>query len=1021
MKKIFFLSLVLIFQLAFKAQQSLRFHRLNVNNGLSQNTVISIVQDHNGFIWMATQDGLNRYDGYTFKVYRHTGNDPTTLSNNYVMNLAVDKSGNVWAGTTNGLNRIDGKTGRLTRIDLSGVLKNASNYRIHAIAVGENGFVYFGMSWGIFCIDASGTISMVSATGNEVPGVQMMVQKNKLWICTGTKIICYDYILNKVDETAVSINNGLSLLNVQGDSVLYKTQERLFSLVDGKTTEVYSQYFNTPGIERKTVTVFKDGGDDWICTENGLIWQRGDDTLLIKHNEEYEFSLSSDYVYCVYKDRSGLYWIGTSRGGVCVFNPRWQAFKIISKPLGLRVAVWSIAEKGDTLILATAKGIKAYRKKRNVSRITALFLPEQALTEIELPGLQEHVKDFLISSVSVDAGSNLWIGTENNGVYYYDFNKKHLKVFLHSESDSTSLVSNSVLHLDTLSATRIGVSSPLGFSEIDIPTFKVTQFFLTRLHKNVSNNYTLKAWPESNKIWFSSACGLCVLDRKNGSVRQLLPDEKNVAEQYHNIVSDVKKDSRNRYWVATLGYGLLNLDPATGKFKRFGLAEGLKNETVLGILPDDKHHLWLGTNEGIAKFDTEAGTFENFDAHEGLESKECTKNGFYKSGNGDLFFGTMSGLLVFDPDAVREDTSSLKTILTAIKINYVTVEDSSEFVSGSNFSPRSLNLDHTVKTISFEFAALHFLGAENVQYKYRLDGFSDAWVTVTSAGRNAIYTNLPPGRYTFNLIPLLHGKEMAAGGLSFTIIMKPPFWLTWWFLLSVVICGILLVTFTVRYLSQRKLKNKLKQVEAEQKLQKEKERISRELHDNVGSQLTYIIKSLDNLSYKSGHDDKQMVRHLDALGEFSRDTLSQLRESIWAINSKAISVSELIAKIHEYTNKINDSFEKTQIKVTGIYEVDTPLTPTIAINSFRILQETITNSLKYAEASCIEIIIQQQGNQALEFIVSDNGKGFEPGNLKRKGYGLENIRSRAAEIGTELKLNSAPGKGTRICFLVETQ
>lgn len=1014
-RRAFYLTPVLFLLFALRAQQSLRFQRLNVNNGLSQNTVIAIVQDHNGFMWMATQDGLNRYDGYSFKIYRHAENNPASLSNNYVMSLAVDKSGNVWAGTTNGLNRIDGKTGRLVRIDLSGLLKNATNYRIPAIAVGENGCVYFGMGWGLFCVDTLGNVSRVSKTS----GMHLLVQKNKLWIGTGSQVVCYDYLLNKVLDTLVTVTEGLNLLRVNDSSVLYSSREHLYSfnLRTRTSRQVYTGYFNTPGMARNVVSACPDGSDEWICTVNGLIWQHGPDTMLIKHTEEYEFSLSSDYVYCVNKDRSGLYWIGTSRGGLCIFNPRWQTFKIISKPLGLYAAVWSIAEKGDTLILGTAKGIRAYRKKAGVKRITGRFLPEQALAEIELPGLQERVKDFLVSSVSVDALGNLWMGTERNGVYHYNFNNKRLRVFLSSGGDSSGLASNNVLHLDTLSPAKVGVSSPVGFSEIDINTFRITSYYPTTLHKKVTNNYILKSWGEGERIWLSTASGLCLLNRNTGRLLQFLPDKKNIAELYHNIISDIRKDKRNQYWVSTLGYGLLNFDPASGNFKRYSLAYGLKNETILGLLPGDGRYLWLGTNEGISKFDTRSGVFVNFDAHEGLDSKECTKNGFYKSPGGDLFFGTMSGLLAFDPEAVRKDTLPFNTVLTGIKINYANIENSSDYVSGSNFSPGALHLDHTVKTISFEFASLHFPGAENVDYKYKLQGFNDAWVKVTSAGRNAIYTNLPPRTYTFTVIPLLHGKEVRGGALSFLVHVKPPFWLTWWFILTVIITGMLLITVAVRYLSQRKLKSKLRQAQEEQKLQKEKERISRELHDNVGSQLTYIIKSLDNLSYKSGKDDVPMVQHLDALGDFSRETLSQLRESIWAINSTTIPLSELLAKIHEYVNKISGSFERTEIKVEADFKTDTLLKPTVAINSFRILQEAINNSLKYAEARLIRITIRQNSRLELEFTISDNGNGFEPGGLKRKGYGLENMKARARELGAELSLTSVPGSGTEIRFV----
>ncbi len=1019
LNKRFYILLLLGIQLALHGQ-SLRFHRMGVNNGLSQNTVISVVQDLNGFIWMGTQDGLNRYDGYSFRIYRHADNDPASLSNNYVMSLAVDKQGNTWAGTTNGLNRVDGKSGQLKRVDLSRLVKNAPNYRIFAITCAENGTVYFGMSWGLFSIDTLGKISRVKAISDKTPCTELQLRDNKLWIGSTNKVLCYDCVNDKVSGSFLDFKKDIKLLCVNDQGFLYECGDHLYQF-DQKnkgSVEVYKKFFNSTGATRKVVSVFADGGDEWICTETGLIWQRGKDTLLIRHIEAYDYSLSSDYVYCVYKDRAGLYWIGTSRGGFCIFNPDWQRFKTLGEPMGLHEAVWSVVEKGDTLILGTAKGIKVYRKKPGVRRLSQSFLPEQGLTPLSLPALQEPLKDLLVSSVCIDGNKNLWAGTENNGVWLYDFKNRRLTNFLHSERDSASLIYNSVLHLDTLSGNFVGVSTPYGFSKINVSDLTFKSIRLTQMRKGPSNNYTLKSWPDRDKIWFSSASGLCVLDNKTGEFRQFLPDAKNLAEQYHNIVSDIKKDDKDRYWVSTLGYGILSFDPQSGKFKKFGMAEGLSNETVSGILPGNDHSLWLGTNEGISKFDIDKGTFENFDARDGLGSKECSTNGFYKSPGGDLYFGTMSGLLVFDPAAIRTDTGSVKTVLTGIKINYGTIGDSSPYIAGSNFVPVSLNLDHNVKTISFDFAALCFSGAGNIQYKYKLQGFNDNWVSVTSADRTAMYTNLQPNTYTFTVIPVLHGKEIGSARLSFVVEVKPPFWLTWWFILITLVSGVLVISFIVRYLSQRKLKTQLRQAEEEQKLQKEKERISRELHDNVGSQLTYIIRSLDTLSYKSGQQDQQMVRQLDALSDFSRDTLSQLRESIWAINSKVIPLSELLARVHEYLNKINSSFDQTKIKLEADYADDIPLKPGIAINSFRIIQEAITNSLKYAEATQVLITLKQQSNQDLEFVISDNGKGFDLNSLEKKGYGLDNMRARALETGALFHLESEPGKGTRVGFLV---
>lgn len=1019
MKNKAYICVFLCFKFLLSGQHSLRFKRVNINDGLSQNTITSIIRDNYGFMWLGTQDGLNRYDGHEFKIYRFNENDTNSITNNYIISLAIDNKGSVWVGTTMGLNKIDVKTGGITRINLQKLFPGQIEYRINSVVSKSDGGVYFSLSHSLCSIDSLNNVRIVLTDKKEkILSVKKIIAVDSgLWIGAYNEIKFFNFktkAIIRFSELQFKNESGADLLNIKNNLVYFQKNARLY-IFNYKTQTIeslFSRYINAEST-KNCISLSLYENETWIATENGLIWQNKNDTLVIKNIPGYDFSISSDFTYQVYKDKYGLYWIGTARGGLCLFNPVWQQFKIISKPLGLNEAVWNIVEKGDTLILATAKGLRVFKKEQPRKRLSSYFLPEQALTEIYLPTLQGSLKQYLTTALAIDANKNLWIGTENQGLYWYNFSTKKLKSFFSNPNDSANTIShNSIYHILNISATTIGLSTPYGYTFMDVNTHKPKRFYQTLQNKNVSNNYIIKSSKSGNNIWFSSAHGLCQLNLTSNVLKQFLPDKYNRGDQYYNILSAFYTDSKNQQWASSFGHGLFKFDSLSGNFEKYGAEYGLKNETILGILEDENNNLWLGTHDGIARFNTKTKSFSVFNNSNGLESKESTENGFYKGFDNDLYFGMISGLAVFNPEKVVNDTNVYPTVITDIKINYNTIDPNTSYiVSGTNFQPKKIVLNYNDKTITFEFACLAPLNAKELVYRYKLIGFNDKWITANSSGRYATYTNLSPNTYTFYVEPVL--KNDTKSGLSFIIVVNPPYWQTWWFIAMIIILSVIIIAAGIFYYAQRKFKSRLRKMEEERKIQKEKERISRELHDNVGSQLTYIIKSLDNLSYKSIKENSMVHANLDALSEFSRDTLNQLRESIWAINSKSVSYLQISAKISEYINKLKNNFEKPEIQFETKFKTEFELNPAVAINLFRIIQEAINNSIKHANPNKITLQFIQINNSRVELLISDDGVGFS-GHEKTSGYGLKNMKARADEIDAIYEIRTMPGRGTHI-------
>jgi signal transduction histidine kinase len=328
---------------------------------------------------------------------------------------------------------------------------------------------------------------------------------------------------------------------------------------------------------------------------------------------------------------------------------------------------------------------------------------------------------------------------------------------------------------------------------------------------------------------------------------------------------------------------------------------------------------------------------------------------------------------------------------------------------------KSLNLSWSEKTVSFEFSALDYTAAEKIIYSYKLEGFDNDWVIANPGQRIATYTSLPFGKYIFKVRVRRNGGQWSDENLNIAVNVIPPFWFSWWFIFGEIIIGLALLIFIIRYYSQRKLRIQLRGIEIQQKVQFERERISRDLHDNVGAHLTYIIQSLDNISYRTvKNPGEKSTEKIDSLGEFARGTMQQLRETIWAINKEEISAMALKDKIQEHLNRLAAAVGTINFSVVTEDEINAILKPSQAIHIFRLVQEALNNAVKHSGAKSIVVRLSLQKNKLLIVTIRDDGKGFKAGEVFEGHYGMENMKSRVKEMGGNLLIESEPLKGTEI-------
>lgn len=393
-----------------------------------------------------------------------------------------------------------------------------------------------------------------------------------------------------------------------------------------------------------------------------------------------------------------------------------------------------------------------------------------------------------------------------------------------------------------------------------------------------------------------------------------------------------------------------------------------------------------------------------------MQSSEFNTGAYFKDEEGKLYFGGINGINVFDPDSIISNQSKPLIQFTSIKLFEEPLKTDTSITVLTK-----LKLPYDNNTLSFDFAALEFSNSSQNQYAYMLTGYDLDWI-YSGTKHYTRYANLPSGNYLFKV------KAANADGVwnevpkTLEIIITPPFWRTAWFYLLMVILAFSILGAIV-YLIIKRQRNKLKQeLEVQQKLEGERLRIARDLHDNVGAQLSYLITNIDwMLENPDALNEQETIKRLNSLSDTGKQAILTLRQTIWAINNKELSVEDFADRFKQFALKMLEYDKSIQLQVEENIDENNMLRPGVALNLFRICQEAFNNCIKHA--SCKNIIIRLNSNAdcVFEFVLEDDGKGFDLEAAKKTGhYGLHNMNARAEETGAQLVVSSILGQGTRL-------
>lgn len=781
-----------------------QFHRLTLEEGLSQSTIFAIVQDKNGFLWVGTQDGLNKYDGYKFTHFKNKSSSPNELSDNNILTLCVDQRGLLWIGTEGGgLNRFDPIRETFThfRHDPQDPGSISSDYISHIyedsegilwIGTEENGIDRFNPRTGTFTnITLRPDTDFGLTTVN--PAVRAIVESadGRIWVGTDSGLFLFNsrgkylevfshqsakpctlcdnrinvLMRDSLEKLWIGTANGLDIFEPQSKSFIHFDQK-----------PINNQTLSHPHIK----AILEDSsGKIWIGTDGGgLDSLDPDSNTLSRYRNSFcdKHSLSGDNIYSLFEDRSGVIWIGTASNGLNKYSNISKPFhRIDATPghMGLLAnnVVWSIyGDSQDYLWIGTERGIRRINIVKKTYR-------DYSLVDNNL----DIISNIIVRSILQDSDGYIWAGTDGLGLHRIDPRTSETTLFRHIDGDPDSLSSDRILILYRDRSDNLWIGTKGGGLNVK----KAGQRNFIRFTNNprqptsLANNSVYSILQDSRgNIWIGTLAGLDLFDPESETFTHFRHDPKDPNSISDNGIGAIIEDPDGNIWVGTdRGLNLMRHDSGSVTFSRLKQDDGLPNDFVYGILFDKKKRLWISTNRGLSLYDPLMGQFQNFDKADGLPGNEFNAGAYFKDRWGQMFFGGVNGITYFYPHQIKKNTFIPPIVVTMFKklnqkVKLTPVPDSNQL--------ESLSLSYRDNYISFEFAALDFHAPEKNQYAYMMEGFDNDWHHIGNK-RLATYTNLDPGTYTFRVKGSNGDNYWNDEGLAIIVDIVPPFWMTVWF------------------------------------------------------------------------------------------------------------------------------------------------------------------------------------------------------------------------------------------------
>jgi ligand-binding sensor domain-containing protein/signal transduction histidine kinase len=1017
--------------------RNLKFTHLTTNDGLSQGYVTAILQDRRGFMWFATRDGLNRYDGNTFVVYKNNPNDPASLSSNFIQALMEDDHGDLWIATNTGVNRFDPTIERFYRYlhDPKNPNSIAGAY-VTSIARDNRGYLWFGTeASGLDKFDPrAGTFTHYrnDSAGQFVGRITQVIadRQGEIWF-VGERGVFH------LDQQAGQITRPPATRNVPGAENVYEDEAgNLWMMANSsiaglvkydRQAERITKYplsARAAGVLASTTkggsvnsNLVADGQNGlWVPSSEGLYHfdrRRERFGYRFQHDETDPDTLDSNAIMSVYQDTGGVLWVGTENAGLNILNFRQEQFGYFGHrpgdPNSLSPGrVKAIYQEPNGILWIGFFPRALDRLDPNTGRITH-FIPK--------PGNENALSEGTnVDSIYKDAAGYLWVGGGGCGLDRFDERTGRFKHYRHHPDDPNSLMSDNVFTIYGDRDGHMWVGQQNGLSRFDPATDGFTNY-----RPDPKNPDSLANWiwiiyqDRSRSLWLGTFGGALIrLDEKAKTLVAYTPDSRDPHKLNGGGITTIHEDRAGTLWLGGFD-GLYRFNRQDGSFTRYTEAEGLPSSTIRCIREDAVGRLWFSTQKGVSRFDPHKETFRNYDVSDGLQSNEFS-DGCHQAPDGEIFFGGSNGFNAFFPENITDDPFVPPVAITSFKIfNKAVPVGAQSLLKKAIPYVHSLNLSYRDNVFSFEFAALSYANSQKNRYRYKLEGLEPSWNEVGSKQRLATYTSLDPGKYVFRVQGSNSDGVWNEAGVSLRILITPPWWETNWFR---AVCAIL---FMALLWAAYQLRVRQVHHEFEMALEVrvgERTRIARELHDTLLQKFQGLLPRIQAAIYKLPSGAAEARKILEGAVDLASEAITEGRNAVQGLRLSTIEETDLAVAIRTIGEELaaagNQSSPAFEVVVQGKPRA---LHPVLRDEVYRIGAEALRNAFQHARAREIEVEIGY-GEKYFTVHIRDDGKGIDRRVLSADGreghFGLHGMRERAELVGGKLVVWSEVESGSEV-------
>ena len=1038
------------------AQHDYQFTRYTQEDGLISTSVTQLVKDKTGFLWLMSENGIMRFDGYDFKIYRHDAADSNSLPASGFYEMIRDDYGNFLIRGTNHLCKYFPSTNTFKKI-----ISYSDSIRIFDWVPGSHSLVWATSTNHLLCIDAASenVLKYELPVSFDRAIMRLVTDSTKYaWLFNQkNQLLCFDMREKKFSpvsirhldfsDTGLKENPQIIFNNKSGipclltSDGLYKYDRAKKTFFQFSRSSLNNKQKSFQGDPRKAGNYIFCG----IANNDLLRVDIYDGSEKFYHLKVKEDTANDDFIFNgFYPSDDGSLWISTTAAGAFHFYPATETWdqltndpanqnSILSNSVdlifeGKNNVVWLNSPgrgivKAEPLKPILASYIPTVNKKSlqgtlaENTRAIAAFDKEQLLIGT-LHGLflfntSSHAftnlvspvdnKLFLttqaVSNIISDSSGNFWIADWGApGIHLINYHKKMVAHLIPDPAKAQTFLTIRALFIDSHNFLWAGTDGNVIY-RTSLRSFDEShpeKLVFEKINGALINNNALLfnkcfaiAENAGKNIYFATENGFYIFDYSTNEFKHFSNHLEQPESLSDNNIRSLCIDHSGMLWLGTANGGLNRFDGRNSSFSHFTMVDGLPDNAIYSILEDRKGFLWLGTNKGLCRFNPVNKSCRNYSLKDGIQNYEFNTNAAFKTADGDLAFGGRTGFNLFNPDSIELSSDAPPVVITSFKIFDREIPEKNE-----------LKLKYHLNSLSFQFAALSFFRNKENQYAYKLEGLDKDWIYCGDR-RFTNYANLPPGEYNFRVKASNCFGVWNEAGASVKFLIDTAWWNTWWFrlALSLVITAFILIVFRLRL--QQKLK-----------LQSVRNRIARDLHDEIGSNLSSIILFSEVAKQKSTNTEPSIFPLLKKISDYTQTSQEAINDIVWMINSRNDRFENIIIRMRTLAAEM---FEAKQINFNLTLDEKLnylKLGMDERKNFYLIYKEAINNIVKYAACNNVSISLTYK-NSSIYLQIIDDGIGFDLKD-KSKGNGLLNMQKRAEMLNGKLTLHAERGKGTSL-------